>query len=139
MPMPTTVKDDKPVTVLHVPFEPSGNPAPALDANSKVGATEIGYLYFPVDSDRDAIMSSVDKFRPVLARSEALAVYNGWALEEVQMRRRKAESFSISWAGLMSKHMRFSNSDDFKKNVHHLLGIKTVRHTESYHITLSAV
>ena len=81
--MRSIIRVEKLVTVLHVPFAPSGNPSPALGANTKVGVTEIVLFYFPSDSDEGAIMASVDKMRPVIERSEALAIHDGWALEEV--------------------------------------------------------
>ncbi|KAL9120137.1 MAG: hypothetical protein Q9187_003307 [Circinaria calcarea] len=140
------IKDEKSVTVLHVAFAPSGNPSPALGANSKVGATEIVFFYFPANADKDAIMSSVDKMRPVMERSEALAVYDGWALEEVPNpgaqanEEEKARVFLnlVGWVDVEA-HTRFSNSDDFKENIHHLLGIRDIRHTELYHARLYAI
>jgi len=76
----TIINEEEPVTVLHVPFISSDDPSPALGANSKVGVTEVVFFYFPSTltlTDRDTIMSSVAKMRPVLERSDALGVYDG--------------------------------------------------------------
>ena len=73
-------KPEAPISVLHVPFAPEDNVSPALggDANREVGATEVVFFYFPstlTPDQRAVIMSGhVDKMRPVVARSEALAV-----------------------------------------------------------------
>ena len=146
----TIVDDEKSVTVLHVPFSPSEDPSPALGANSKVGATEAAFFYFPstlTRSDRDAVMSSVNKMRPVLERSEALAVYDGWALEEAvpnpgphASEGEKSQVYVnlVGWADVEA-HMRFQGSEDFQQNIHHMLSIKEMRHTENYHARLNVV
>ena len=67
-------------SILHVAFVPEEDVSPALgaDANQEVGATEVVFFYFPstLSRDRRAIIMSdhVGKMRPVMDRSEALAV-----------------------------------------------------------------
>ena len=81
-PLPTT---EKPITVLYAPFGPSDNPSPALGDDSKVGATEVVFFYFSSalgTTEKDAIMSSIEKMRPIMERSESLSVYDGWPVEE---------------------------------------------------------
>lgn len=80
----TIVSDGKAVALLHVPFNPPDS-TPALGANSKVGATEVVFFYFPstlTASDKDFNMSCIDKMQPVMERSEAFGVYDGWAMED---------------------------------------------------------
>lgn len=73
-------KPDEPVTLVHVPFVPEEDVSPALgaEANREVGATEVVFFYFPstLTKDQRAVIMSenVDKMRPVMVRSEALAV-----------------------------------------------------------------
>ena len=144
--MRTIIRDKNSTTVLHVPLAPSENPSPALGANPKVGITETVFFYFPSTSDKDAIMSSVAKMRPVIARSEALAYYDGWALEEVPTPEPEASEGEKSrvfvnlagWADVEA-HVRFQNSDEFKENIHYLVGIKELRYMELYHVNLCAV
>ncbi|MCJ1376983.1 hypothetical protein MMC17_000073 [Xylographa soralifera] len=146
----TIINNDTPLTILHVPFNPSGNPSPALGADSKVGATEVVFFYLPsalTSSDKDAIMSSVDKMRPVMERSEALAVYDGWAVEEAvpnpgpqasEGEMSKVYVNVVGWVDVEA-HMRFQGSEDFGQNIHHLLGIKDMRYTEFLHVKLQAM
>lgn len=73
-------KPDEPVRVLHVQFVPEEDVSPALGAkaNREVGATEVVFFYFPstLTKDQRAVIMSehVDEMRPVMIRSEALAV-----------------------------------------------------------------
>jgi hypothetical protein len=146
----TIVNNEKTVTALHVPFGPADDPSPALGANRKVGATEVVFFYFPSTisaSDKDAIMSSVNKMRPVVERSEALSVYDGWALEEAvpnpgphasEGEMSKVYVNLVGWVDVEA-HMRFQESEDFQQNIHHLLGIKELRHTDFSHVKLHAV
>ena len=141
--------EEKATTILHVPFGPSDDPSPALGANSKVGVTEVVFFYFPstlTNADKDAIMSGVDKMRPVVQRSESLAVYDGWALEEEvpnpgpnasEGEKSKVYVNVVGWVDVEA-HMKFQGSQDFQENIHHLLGLKDMRHTELYHAKLIA-
>ena len=144
------VEDEKSIIALHVPFNSSDDPSPALGANSKVGATEVVFFYFPstlTRSDTDGIMSSIDKMRPALDRFEALGVYDGWALEDAvpnpgpqasEGEKSKVWVSVVGWVDV-DAHMRFQDSEDFQKNLHLLLGIKELRHTEVFHVKLHAV
>lgn len=91
-------------------------------------------------------MASVDKMRPVVERSESLAVFDGWALEEEvpnpgpqagEGEKSKVFVNLVGWVDVEA-HTRFQGSQDFRENVHHLLGIKDMRHTEFYHAKLFA-
>ena len=92
-------------------------------------------------------MSSVDKMRPVMERSEALAVYDGWALEDdvpnpgPQASDGETSKVYVNLVGWVDvdAHMRFQGSEDFQQNIHHLLGIKDMRHSEFFHVKLHAV
>ena len=139
---------EEPVTILHVPFSPSDDTSPALGANRKVGATEIVFYYFPSalkPADRDSIMSSVDKMAPIMARSEALELYDGWALEDevpnpAADKGEKSQVFVnlVGWVDVEA-HMQFQASEDFQLNIHHLLGIKELRHLDVFHAKLRSV
>ncbi|MCJ1354018.1 MAG: hypothetical protein MMC33_004005 [Icmadophila ericetorum] len=142
------IADEKLPQVLHVPFGDS--PSAALGADSKVGATELVFFYFPstlTSSDREAIMSLVDKMRPVLERSESIGVYDGWALEEAvfnpgpQATDGETSQVYVNIVGWVDvdAHMRFQGSEDFQSNIHHLLGIKDIRYTELNHVKLYAM
>lgn len=145
----TIAKDEKAVTVLHVPFTPA-NPTPALGGNSKVGATEVVFFYFPstlTASDKDFNMSCVDKMRPVMERSEALGVYDGWAMEEAvpkpgpqasEGETSKVYVNVVGWVDVKA-HMRFQGSEDFQQNIHHFMGMKDMRHSQMVHIKFHAV
>jgi hypothetical protein len=92
-------------------------------------------------------MSSVDKMRPVVERSEALAIYGGWALEEAvpnpgpQASEGEKSQVCVNVVGWVDveAHMRFQGSEDFQQNIHHMLGIKEMRYTEFNHAKLHAV
>ena len=92
-------------------------------------------------------MASVDKMRPVLDRSESLAVFDGWALEEEipnpgpqasEGEKSKVFVNLVGWVDVEA-HQRFQGTQDFRENIHYMLGIKEMRHTELYHAKLFAV
>ena len=79
------ISDQIPNSTFHVPFSPSDDPSPALGANEKVGVTELVVFSFPstlTAGGKEGEMSSVDKMRPIMERSESLALYDGWAVED---------------------------------------------------------
>jgi hypothetical protein len=137
---------------MHVPFNPTSNPSPALGstANSQVGTTEIVFFYFPstlAASEKSTIMCSFDKMRPVVARSEALAIYDGWAVEtDIPNPGPQAEEGEkcqvfvnlVGWVDV-DAHVHFQGSEDFRQNIHHLLELKHMRHTELNHAKLYEV
>ena len=105
-------------------------------------------------------MAGVDKMRPVIEASEAMGVYDGWAVETVENPCAPAAeegkeggdggkgegekemcSVFVNLVGWESvdAHMRFQGSEDFGANIHHLLGIKEMRGTEVYHTKLRKV
>lgn len=144
------VNKESAITVLHVPSSPANDPSPALGANTKVGTTEIVFFYFPsslTDADKEEIMASVDKVRPVIERSESLAVFDGWALEEEvpnpgpqASEGEKSRVFvnMVGWVDVEA-HMRFQGSREFEENIHYLLELKDLRHIELYHAKMFAV
>ena len=91
-------------------------------------------------------MASVDKMRPVMERSESLCVYDGWALEMEVPSPVTTEGEEhcqvfvnvVGWVDV-DAHMRFQASEDFGSNIHHLLGITEMRHTEFFHAKLIKV
>jgi hypothetical protein len=92
-------------------------------------------------------MSCVDKMRPVMERSEALGVYDGWAIEEAvpnlgpqatEGEESKVFVNLVGWVDVEA-HMWFQGSEDFQQHVHHLMGMKDMRHTELYHVKFHAV
>lgn len=142
--------------VLHVPFYPSDDPSSALKATpgSALGATEVVFYYFPSplpEVTKSSIMDSITQLRPVVERSEALTVLDGWAIEEAvptprlskgEPTENKQESgvkgLSTVYVNLVGwvdvdAHRRFQASEDFKANIHLLLGIKELKGTEMYH------
>lgn len=72
------------MTVLRVLFEqPSDDPSPALGNLENVSVAELVLYYFPSPlATKDSIMDSLDKMRPVIGRSEALSVYDSWAIDK---------------------------------------------------------
>ena len=148
--MRSIINEEKPISVLHVPFSPSGDPSPALGVNNKVRAAEVVFFYFPSTlsrGERETVMSSVIKIRPVMECSNALAVYDGWTLEETVPNPGPQASDGemsqvymnlVGWTDVEA-HAKFSNSEDFQQNIYHLLGIKEIRHTELFHVRLHAV
>ncbi len=88
-------------------------------------------------------MSAVDRMRPYVDRSESLAVYDGWALEEAPnpgpqvTKGEKSKVFMniVGWVDI-DAHMRFQASEGFQQNIPHLLGMKDMQHTELYHVKL---
>ena len=85
--------------------------------------------------------------RPVVERSESLSVYDGWAVEEEvpnpgpdagEGEKNKVYVNVVGWVDVEA-HMQFQGSEDFQQNIHHLLGIKELKHTELYHVKLHAV
>ena len=139
--------------MIHVPFTSPDKPAPVLGADgksSKVGVTEIVFNYVPstlLPADIDGIMASVDKMRPIMERSEALGVYDAWAVEKA-VKNPAPHAFKgetsqvyvnmVGWTDIEA-HERLQASDDYKQNLHHLLGIKEMRHNELYHVKLQTV
>ena len=94
-------------------------------------------------------MSSVDKMRPVMERSEALNVYDGWALEDEvpyvgphpekdKGDKNKVYMSLVGWVDVEA-HMRYQKSEDFLQNIHHMLGISEMKYTELYHVKMHKV
>lgn len=154
--MPTTCSDDEDpfaglravsntkedTAVLHIPFDSAKDPSPALGADERVGVTEVVLYYFPSPLvDKAAIMDSMDKMRPVIGRSEALAVFDGWALEDKKNEKGEKCTVYINAVGWVDidAHMRFQASEDFKQNIHHLLGIESMLQLEMHHVQLHRV
>jgi hypothetical protein len=140
-------------TILHVEFGPAGaeDPLAALGADGRVGLTEVLFSYFPTDlsaGGRAAVMAAVELMRPVITRSESLAAFDGWALEtEVPCPKQGGEGEPelcqvwvslVGWVDLAA-HMRMRASEDFQQNIHHLLGVKDMRHSEYMHAKFHAV
>ena len=91
-------------------------------------------------------MSSIDKMRPVMDRSESLAVYDGWAVENnvpypgpgaSPGERSQVYVNVVGWTDV-DAHVRSQGSEDFQQNIHHIFGIKELRHTELFHAKLYA-
>ncbi|MCJ1313683.1 hypothetical protein MMC25_007362 [Agyrium rufum] len=145
----TLVEHPDSITVLHITFNDGADPSDALGANKSVGVTEVVFFYSPSSQsqeDRENIMSSVDEMRPCVKRSEALAIFDGWALEEdltgsfSESKDAKSKVFVnlVGWADV-DAHMRFQGSEDFQQNMYHLMGLKDMKHTEFYHVKLQAL
>jgi hypothetical protein len=130
------------MAVLHVPFEPSQDASPALGADRRVKVTEVVLYYFPSPlTGKAAIMDSMDKMRPVIGRSEALAVHDGWALKDKENEKGEKSMVYVNVVGWVDvdAHMRFQASEDFKENIHHLLDIKSIQQMEMHHVQLHRV
>lgn len=86
-------------------------------------------------------MKSVDTMRPVVQRSEALAVYDGWALEEKRTEKGDHGKIFVNVVGWVDvdAHMRFQASEGFKQNIHHLMGLEDLQRLEMHHAKLHAV
>lgn len=99
-------------------------------------------------------MASIDKMRPVIARSEALSVHDDWALEDRKNENREEDEKGegnenggeesaiyvniVGWVDVEA-HIRFQASEDFRENVHWLLGIEGLRRMEMHHVKLERV
>lgn len=86
-------------------------------------------------------MASMDKMRPVIGRSEALAVHDGWALEEMKNEKGDESTVYVNLVGWVDvdAHMRFQASEDFRGNVHWLLECEGLRGMEMWHVRLERV
>ncbi|KAL8956757.1 MAG: hypothetical protein Q9193_005804 [Seirophora villosa] len=132
----------KAAAVIRVPFGPTPDPSPALGNHARAGVSELVFFHFPTDlPNKDEIMRSIDKMRPVVARSEALAVFDGWAMEDTADENGEKSRFYVNLVGWVDvdAHMRFQSTDDFKQNVHHLLDIPELRQLEMHHVKVYAV
>ena len=131
------------MTVLRVPFEqPSDDPSPALGKIENVGVTELVLYHFPSPlATKASIMDSLDKIRPVIGRSEALSVYDGWAMDEKADDKGARCSIYVNAVGWVDvdAHMRFQASDDFKQNVHHIMDVQELRQLEMHHVKFHSV
>ena len=95
--------------------------------------------------------------RPVVERSEAIGVYDGWAVEDhVTLDGMTVEKQGggtsgkdgddtcqvwvnvVGWADVEA-HMKFQASEDFGANVHYLMEMKDMKGTELFHVKLSAM
>ncbi|KAL8989514.1 MAG: hypothetical protein Q9177_001615 [Variospora cf. flavescens] len=130
--------------IVRLNFHPNPDPSPALNNNHhpSLGVTEVVFLHFPADLPNKAdIMASINKMRPVAARSpEALSLFDGWSMEEHTTNEADGEEEKIQfyvnllgWVDVEA-HMRFQGSDDFKRNVHHLMDIQEIRRAEMHHV-----
>ncbi|KAL8671616.1 MAG: hypothetical protein Q9168_003889 [Polycauliona sp. 1 TL-2023] len=130
-------------TVLRVLFDqPSDDPSPTLNPANNVGVTELVLYHFPSPlTTKDSIMHSIDKMRPTVARSESLAVYDGWSMDGKADDRGATCSIYVNMVGWVDvdAHMRFQASDDFKQNVHHIMGIEELGQVDLHHVEFSSV
>ena len=138
------VRNEQDIAVLlHIPFGPSSeDPSPALGADKRVRVTEVVLYHFPSPlTDKAAVIDSLDQMRPVIGRSEALGVYDGWALEDIDNDKGEKKEIYVNVVGWtdVDAHMRFQASEDFKQNVHHLLNIKSLQQLEMHHVHLHRV
>ncbi|KAI4237662.1 MAG: hypothetical protein LQ349_001691 [Xanthoria aureola] len=137
------LQPDGNMTVLRVPFEqPSDDPSPALGKIENVGVTELVLYHFPSPlATKASIMDSLDKIRPVIGRSEALSVYDGWAMDEKADDKGARCSIYVNAVGWVDvdAHMRFQASDDFKHNVHHIMDVQEIRQLEMHHVKFHSV
>ncbi|KAL8974622.1 MAG: hypothetical protein Q9197_001134 [Variospora fuerteventurae] len=126
--------------VVRVNFHPNPDPSPALGNNHhpNLGVTEVVFLHFPAHLPNKAdIMKSIDKMRPVVARSsEALSLFDEWSMEHGTNEADEKIQFYVNLLGWVDveAHTRFQSSDDFKQNVHHLMGIQEIRLAEMHHV-----
>ncbi|KAL8720944.1 MAG: hypothetical protein Q9225_002271 [Loekoesia sp. 1 TL-2023] len=133
--------NEEETTVLHVEFEPADDPSAALGADTRVGVSEVVFYHFPRNlASTDAINESIDKMRPVVERSQALAVFDRWAMknEDDIMAKTQVYVNLLGWVDVEA-HMEFQASDDFKQNVHHLTDIKELQQFEMHHVKVHGV
>ena len=125
--------------MFHVPFGLSDDVSPALGADSRVGVTEIVFFRFPSPlNTKDGIMHSIGHMRPVMESSEACAVFDGWAVEEIGNEKGEMNTLYVNAVGWVDidAHMRTQASKDFKENIHYLMDIKEILHYEMHHTKL---
>ncbi|KAL8653587.1 MAG: hypothetical protein Q9210_002005 [Variospora velana] len=133
---------EKAATAMRVHLQPTPDPSPALGKHASVGVTEVVFYHFPSDlTSKDKVMESIDKMRPVLARSEALVCFDGWAKDHITNRAGEKSQVYVNVLGWVDvdAHMRFQDSDDFKQNIHHLMDIRELRQLEMHHVKLHAL
>ena len=144
-----------------MPFYPSRDISDALGSHAAVNVSEVIFFYFPRDLSSAAratlTTENINKMRPVVERSEAIGVYDGWAEEgnvalnsmTVEQREEGASGKNdnsgcqvwvnvVGWADVEA-HMRFQASEDFGANVHYLMDMKHMKGTELFHVRLSAM
>ncbi|KAL8752226.1 MAG: hypothetical protein Q9184_005801 [Pyrenodesmia sp. 2 TL-2023] len=132
----------KAATVMRVHFQPTSDTSPALGNHASVGVTEVVLYHFPSDlSNKEEVMESIDKMRPVLARSEALVCFDGWVMEQTTKNVGEKSQVYVNVLGWVDvdAHMRFQDSDDFKQNIHHLMDIRELRLLEMHHVKMHAL
>ena len=125
--------------ILHVPAVPHT----LLGEHPEVNVSEVVFFYFPATltpEDITGIMANVDKMRPTMERSESLGVFDGWA-EETDIENPNPDlggEKSRVWVNVVgwpdvAAHVRMTQSADFAENIHHLMGITSIRGTDVYH------
>ncbi|KAI4252692.1 MAG: hypothetical protein L6R35_007578 [Caloplaca aegaea] len=136
--------------VVRLNFHPHPDPSPALGNthHPNLGVTEVVFLHFPAHLPNKAdIKKSIDKMRPVVARSsEALSLFDEWSMEEEhpttdeEAGEEKIQFYVnlLGWVDVEA-HTRFQGSEDFKRNVHHLMGIPEIRRAEMHHVRFCKV
>jgi len=132
-----------PPKTIHIPISPTAAFSPS---NPKIGATELVLFYFKEDIKEEEIkdvMGNVDKMRPVMERSECFEVFDGWSEESIPIPANpdtKGRVFVniVAWESVEA-HGKFAESDDFKANIHHLLGIQGILGNEMWHTKLFKV
>ncbi|KAL8918191.1 MAG: hypothetical protein Q9172_005533 [Xanthocarpia lactea] len=132
---------EKVTAAMRVQFQPSPDPSPALGNHPSIGVTEVVFYHFPSDlTNKEGIMGSINKMRPVLARSEALACFDGWAMDHTTNDAGGKSQIYVNVLGWVDvdAHMRFQDSDDFKQNIHHLMDIQELQLLEMHHVKLYA-
>ncbi|KAL8847782.1 MAG: hypothetical protein Q9221_007181 [Calogaya cf. arnoldii] len=140
---PAVIQPKANITVLRILFsQPSDDPSPALATDENIGVTELVLYYSPSPlTTKGSIMDYLDNMRPVISRSEALAVYDGWSMDEKADDKGAKCSVYINAVGWVDidAHMRFQASEDFKQNVHHIMDVQDLRQLEMHHVKFNTV
>lgn len=132
----------KDTILFRITFGHSDHVSLALGADSRVGVTEIVFFRFlsPLNT-KDDIMHSLGHLRPLMESSEACAVFDGWAVEEIDNEKGEMNTLYVSAVGWVDidAHMRTQASEHFKENIHYLTDIKEILHYEMHHTKLIEV
>ena len=137
----TIIGDERSARVLHVPFtDSSDDPSPALGATSKVGVSEIIFPYFLSSltrKDRTSLCHP-SKNRGPLWNAPSRLPCTDPGPQAKGLETSQVYVTVVGWVDI-DAHVRFQASDDFLQNIHHILAVKGMRHTEIFHAKMQAI
>ena len=133
----------KPYELYHVAFSPV-HPTVLHNAGGKSAVAELGHAYFPAGEafTADQMASVAKNAQGFLSEVSGNAaghtgeIAAGWAVEEVDFKGEKSRAFVfvIGWESV-EDHLRYRETDHFKKNIPRLRGLDSLKGMEVVHIS----